>query len=348
MTSGTAQRRVGPACRSLGAGRGHGLQSGGWRGFAVCGALVTLAFAWPLWDLGRFALRSDLFSHVFVIPLISGYLIWKRLDSASLPQSTRSAWAFVPAAFSLFLLALYWTVLRSRGPLPQVDVLSLMTAAYLGLMLACALGCLGTGIVRALCFPITFLAFMIPWPTAMIDAVEIGLQHASAEAAAVLLAMSGTPFVRDGKVFDLPGITLQVAQECSGIRSSYVLSITAVLGGYVLLRTGWRRWVLALAVIPLGIVRNGFRILTISMLCVHVSPEMIDSPIHRRGGPVFFVLSLIPFFLLLLWLRKTERRRKAEGPDASPPIGQQQPPCSRSGETPYSMRAAASLPTCHS
>ncbi|HOB97171.1 MAG TPA: exosortase/archaeosortase family protein [Verrucomicrobiota bacterium] len=336
MTSGTAQRWV----------EGPGLQRSGWRGFAVCGALVTLAFAWPLWDLGRFALRSDLFSHVLLIPLISGYLIWKRLGSVSLPQSARSVWAALPGAIGLALLVWYWTGLRARGPLPTVDYLSLMTTAYLGLMLACALGCLGTGIVRALCFPIAFLAFMIPWPTAMIDAVEIGLQYASAEAAAVLLAVSGTPFVRDGKVFDLPGITLQVAQECSGIRSSYVLLITAVLGGHVLLRTGWRRWVLALAVIPLGIVRNGFRILTISMLCVHVSPEMIDSPIHRRGGPVFFVLSLIPFFLLLLWLRKTERPRKAEGPQAPPPVGQQRPPCSRSGEPPQSMRAAASPPTC--
>ena len=306
MTSGTAQRRVG----------GPGLQVGRWRGFAVCGALVTIVFARSLWDLGAFALRSDLFSHIVLIPVISGYLIWKGSRGMAPPATTRSAWAAVPAAFSLCLLALYWTVLRPRGPLPEVDVLSIMTTAYLGLMLACALACLGTGIVRALCFPIAFLAFMIPWPTAMIDAVEIGLQHASAEAAAALLAVSGTPFVRDGKVFDLPGITLQVAQECSGIHSSYVLLITAAVAGHVLLRSSWRRWVLALAVIPLGILRNGLRILTISMLCVHVSPDMVHSPINHRGGPVFFALSLIPFFLFLLWLRKPERSGEAVGRDA--------------------------------
>jgi exosortase/archaeosortase family protein len=61
-------------------------------------------------------------------------------------------------------------------------------------------------------------------------------------------------------------------------------------------------------IIPLGIVRNGFRILTIGLLCVHVGPHMIDSVIHHRGGPIFFALSLIPLFLLLVWLRRGDGR----------------------------------------
>jgi hypothetical protein len=42
---------------------------------------------------------------------------------------------------------------------------------------------------------------------------------------------------------------------------------------------------------------------------VHVDPAMIDSWIHQRGGPLFFALSLIPFFLLLFMLCRSERRR---------------------------------------
>jgi len=55
-------------------------------------------------------------------------------------------------------------------------------------------------------------------------------------------------------------------------------------------------------IIPLAILRNGFRILVIGLLCVNIGPQMIHSLIHRRSGPVFFVLSLIPFFLVLWWL----------------------------------------------
>jgi hypothetical protein len=64
-------------------------------------------------------------------------------------------------------------------------------------------------------------------------------------------------------------------------------------------------------VIPLGILRNGFRVFVIGMLCVHVGPRMIDSVIHHRGGPLFFALSLVPLFLLLWWLRRGERRVEA-------------------------------------
>jgi exosortase/archaeosortase family protein len=66
-----------------------------------------------------------------------------------------------------------------------------------------------------------------------------------------------------------------------------------------------------LVTIPLGIIRNGFRVLTIGLLCVYVDPGMIHSIIHRRGGPIFFVLSLIPLFGLLFLLRKLEKRGRA-------------------------------------
>jgi exosortase/archaeosortase family protein len=108
-------------------------------------------------------------------------------------------------------------------------------------------------------------------------------------------------------LFRLPGISLEVAPECSGIHSTLVLFITSLLAGQLLLRRTWKRTVLWLAVIPLALLRNGFRVFVISELCVHVSPQMIDSPIHHHGGPVFFVLSLAPFFLLLYFLRKGER-----------------------------------------
>jgi len=62
-----------------------------------------------------------------------------------------------------------------------------------------------------------------------------------------------------------------------------------------------------LVVIPLGILRNGFRIFVIGQLCVHIGPQMLYSAIHRQGGPLFFALSLVPFFLLLIVLRKSDR-----------------------------------------
>jgi exosortase/archaeosortase family protein len=78
----------------------------------------------------------------------------------------------------------------------------------------------------------------------------------------------------------------------------------------VFLRQPWRRAVLVCCVIPLGILRNGFRVFVIGMLCVHISPDMVNSIIHHRGGPLFFTLSLLPLFGLLWWLRSGDARAR--------------------------------------
>ena len=137
--------------------------------------------------------------------------------------------------------------------------------------------------------------------------LETASKLASAEMAALLFSIAGTPVLRDGNVFQLPGIIIEVAQECSGIRSSWVLFITSLMASYLFLKTPWRRAVLVSLVIPLAILRNGLRILTIGVLCVQFGPQMINSVIHHRGGPLFFALSLIPLFLVLWWLRKEEK-----------------------------------------
>jgi exosortase C (VPDSG-CTERM-specific) len=188
------------------------------------------------------------------------------------------------------------------------DYLSAAMAGFISCGVAGGFLFLGKAALKPHAFAIAFLVFAIPIPAWGVNALEMFFQHTSAEAAAVMIEWSGIPMLRDGLVFQLPGLTIQVAQECSGLRSSIVLFITSVLAGAVVLQKPWARGLLALAVIPLGIIRNGFRILTLSLLCVHLGPEMIDSPIHHQGGPLFFALSLVPFFGLLIWLRKLEKR----------------------------------------
>ncbi|PYL43327.1 MAG: hypothetical protein DMF42_04365, partial [Verrucomicrobia bacterium] len=168
----------------------------------------------------------------------------------------------------------------------------------------------GRGWMRAAAFPLAYLIFIVPMPDAMADALETASKYASAEVANLLFHLSSTPFLRAGLIFQLPNITIEVAQECSGIRSSWVLLMTSILAANLFLKTPWRRLALVAFVIPLAILRNGFRILVIGLLCVNAGPQMIHSLIHRRGGPLFFMLSLIPFFLVLWRLRKGDVRTR--------------------------------------
>ena len=271
--------------------------------FGIGVGLLSLLFFAPLLRLLKFSLKEELYSHILLIPLISGYLIW--VDRARLPLPTKGSLSlsFIPAFFGLAILA--WNFLRS-GPLPVPDSHFLAILPFCLFLTALVLCFLGTAFARAVAFPLAFFYFIIPFPEAVSHAMEIGSQRASAEAFDWMIWLTGTPYFRQGQTFTMPGLSLVIAQECSGIRSSFVLLLTSLLAGQMFLRSAWKRTFLALLVIPLGFVRNGFRVLTLSILAIHWDPAVMDSPLHHRGGPLFFALSLVPFFVLLWWLRKSE------------------------------------------
>jgi len=203
------------------------------------------------------------------------------------------------------LLACFLALRSGWKPGPE-DYLALMTLSFLSFLAGGCFLFLGKETLRQIAFPAAFLIFLAPFPVFLRQAIESFFQHGSAAVADVLFRLSGMSVFREGMDFHLPGFSLQVAPQCSGIRSSLILLITGLLAGNLFLKSTWRRAVLVCFVIPLGILRNGFRVFVIGTLCVHFGPQMIHSIIHRRGGPIFFALSLIPLFLLLWWLRRGE------------------------------------------
>ena len=279
------------------------------RGFAIF-LIVLLACYMPfLSHWVQFGLDSDIFSYILLIPVISAYLIWLKRHQIPIKVVHRPGLGLAACGGGVLLLAGH-SLLWMRGWAPEMqDHVALIATGFVLLLVGGTLLCFGSDITRFLTFPLAFLGFMIPFPIFLTGWIETFYQYTSADLSHALLRMTQTPVFREGLHFQLPGILLEVARECSGIRSSLVLFIASLLAGHLLLESTWRRWVLTLFVIPLGIFRNAFRILMIALLCVHVGPHMIDSPIHHRGGPIFFVLSLIPLFFLLVILKRTDRSR---------------------------------------
>ena len=269
-------------------------------------SILVLCFGKPLYDLMRFAAQNDLYSYILLIPVVSIYLVWSQRKQWPLPVQPAGKLAALFFGSGLVALAGYGWAVHS-ALLAKADYLALTTLAFVLCFTGICCQWLGRERVRALAFPIGLLIFMIPFPELMRQGIERLLQHGSAAVAAGMFWLSGLPVYQDGLLFRLPGINLEVATECSGIHSSLVLLITSLIAGYLFLRTPWKRATLALAVFPLAVLRNGFRVFVIGQLCVHGGSEMINSPIHRHGGPLFFILSLLPLLLLLLLLRKSER-----------------------------------------
>jgi exosortase len=171
--------------------------------------------------------------------------------------------------------------------------------------------CYGSRALRAAAFPLGFLAFMIPLPASVLDWIVHALQSASADVSAVLFHAIGMPSFRRGFSFLLPGVQIEVARECSGIRSTSALVLMSVLAGYVLLRSASRRICLTLAAIPIGIFKNAVRIVALSYLGVYVDRAYLVGKLHHQyGGLVFSSLSLLLLVPLLMLLRRSEGRSK--------------------------------------
>ncbi len=276
------------------------------RTLPVTVAALLLCFSVQIFQLVRFALGSDLYSHVILIPFVSAYLVWLKRDQLT-AQGTYLAriWPAVFISAGAGLLILFF----QPSPTPQ-DSLALAMYSLVLMLAGICYWLLNRPALRAIAFPLVFLLLMAPLPTSVEVGFETFLQHGSSIVAQSFFQIIGTPVFREGTLFHLPGFNMQVAPECSGIHSTVALFITSLVAGQVLLRSNWSRTILALIVIPIALLRNGLRVTVIGELCVHLGPEMINSFIHVHGGPIFFVLSLIPFAFVLFFLLKIDRKNK--------------------------------------
>jgi exosortase len=159
---------------------------------------------------------------------------------------------------------------------------------------------------RTLLFPLCFLFWIVPLPAIALDEVIYFLQNQSAFAARVLFMAAGVPVTQDGVMLSIPNLDIEVARECSSIRSSMLLMIMTVVLAHLFLRSWWRKALLIAAAIPLAAIKNGLRIFAITELATRVDPGYFDGNLHHRGGILFLAVALGIMCVLLWGLRRTE------------------------------------------
>jgi exosortase len=247
----------------------------------------TLASVWHL------AMTDENYSHLPIIPLISVVLLFQERNKIreSLASDRLSGTIFCVAAAILWLIVRY----ASAG-WDSADRLSVLTLAFFSLLVGGFAYFLGRRALLAAQFPLLFLLFAVPPPQFLLDRVISFLQHGTASLSGIFFELSGVPVLREGIVFHLTTVNIEVARECSGIRSSIALLILAVLAGHFVLGGVWRKLVFVLTGIAVMIVKNAIRIVTLTLLANYVEPGFLFGKLHREGGVVFFLIGL-----LLLW-----------------------------------------------
>ena len=277
--------------------------------FIILGVVLFLE---PVKQLIDLSFKYDpLYSHIPLIPLISLYLLFEKRKAifGGVSSSYKGGIPFLALAIVLF-----WIGNRITG-INQNDYLSVMMLGAFTWFIGSFILVYGIGAFKKGAFSLLFLVFMIPIPTIILDPFILFLQVCSAHVSFAVFKLLGVPVFREGFLFSLPGVTVEVAKQCSGIRSSLALFITSILAGYLFLQTGRRRVLFALSVFPITIFKNALRIVTVSLLASYVDLVFItDHWIHSSGGVPFFVVALITLVPVLWILRRGEG--KEDSPEA--------------------------------
>ena len=273
--------------------------------FLIFAAFTLLALGMvcePLKNLMNSAARGEYYSHIVLIPLVSIYLFFQNRKDIFSKTEPIYPLALAVLAFGAGLYSFGYT---QGSNLNQNDYASLLTFSAIVFWAGGFVLFYGIRGFQKASFPILFLVFMIPIPSLILDKIIYALQVWSTEASEILFTLTGVPFQRSGFVFQLPGISIEVAEECSGIRSSLALFITSILAGHFFLDRLWKKVVLALFVFPVTVFKNGIRIITLSLLGAYVDKRWLtDSFLHHSGGFVFFIPALGLLGLALWALRK--------------------------------------------
>lgn len=270
---------------------------------------VSLVAGWhPFLDTLALALRDDQYTHILLIIPVSATLIFLEREFLG-PRAQPS----IPLGLSLLVVAaLIAASARWKAGLPHDVQVSLSMLALVTWWVGAFVLCFGVRRFRHFLFPLCFLFWLVPMPEFVLNWIVRLLQQGSAAAAHWLFTAVGVPVAQDGVVLSIPGLTIEVAKECSSIRSSLMLLVTSMVLAHLFLRSIWRKTVVMLAAIPLSVAKNGLRIFILSMLGTRVDPGFLHGNLHRHGGIVFFMSALLAQVLLLWLLSRSDNHLAGE------------------------------------
>jgi len=251
-----------------------------------------------IWLYERYTNPDSHYSHGFLIPLVSGWLIWRKRDE--LRGMTPSGWG---TGLILMVLAL---LLHVGSVWPHVFFTSGFSIMLF--IIGACIYLLGPAITKKIAFPLGFLAFMFPLPMGVISAFSFPLKLLVADLGALAMKALGVSLYREGAIISLTNASRTVGDPCSGIRSLISLLALGALIAHMASMSTPRKIALFFMAIPIAIFTNVLRVCALILVADRFG-SMWASPehwFHTASGMGEFVVSMI---LLFLTMKVLEGRR---------------------------------------
>lgn len=282
-----------------------------WTVFVVLAAIALLAAWEPLVQTLSLAWHDDEYTHILLILPLAAVIFF--LERKSVRNTYR--WSIFSGLAILAIAAVSaFAAHFCRHSLAPDVLLALEVLALVVWWIGSFVLCFGRGVAQAFSFTILLLFGLVPLPGIILNRMIALLQIGSAWSAHGLFTLCGVPVVQNGVLLTIPNLTLQVAQECSSIRSSSMLLVTTIAVAEMLLRSPWKKTLLIALAIPLSVAKNGLRIFAIAMLGTRVDPGYLTGNLHRDGGILFFALAVTCIFAVLAILQRGETNTAHSSP----------------------------------
>ncbi len=248
---------------------------------------LVLVYLPALYDLVQDWSNDPNYSHGFLIPIVSAFLIWQKRKQLKtvLFKKDNTGLILLILGIILFVVANgaaeYFTLRFSF-------VLCLFGLTYY---------MFGKQIIKEIWFPFFILLFMIPVPYVLYYAVTFPMQTLATKITVVILNTLGMSAIRQGNIIHITGHTLEVAEACSGIRSLISLLALGAIYAYTTQKKFIAQLILFLSTVPIAVIANVFRVLVTSVMVATVTDQVTEEPMHSIMGMLVFVFAFISLFI---------------------------------------------------
>jgi exosortase D (VPLPA-CTERM-specific) len=262
-----------------------------WVSVVVICAITGFVFYDGLEWMVMFWARKEEYSHGFMIPAITLFLIWQKKDRLEkIPfDGSWTGFAVVLAGIAIFLL----------GELSTLYII--IQYSFIVVLIGVVLSAVGWRVMREIWIPLLFLIFMIPLPPFLYQELSAQLQLISSELGVAFIRLFGISVYLEGNVIDLGSYKLQVVEACSGLRYLFPLASLAFISAYFFKTSFWKRCVVFLSSIPITIFMNSFRIGAIGVLVEYWGIAAAEGFLHDFEGWVIF-MSCTAILVGEMWL----------------------------------------------
>jgi len=257
-----------------------------------------------MFDVARLTWTTEQGGHAPIIVATGGWLLWRELKSTDArphPGNLLIGGSLFGVLLTVYVLARITGILEIEGFAMYGAIVS---AFYL---------LVGGALLRAVWFPLLYLAVALPPPDTVVTAITQPVKLWISSTAVQLLQAFGYPIASSGVTIQIDNYQLLVAAACAGLNSIISLSAICLFYVYIRHRSDLISFLtVAALVIPVAVFSNLVRVMTLILVTYYLGEAAGQGFIHDFAGLTVFLVALLTIFGVDALFSSFREKRRAK------------------------------------